>query len=440
MLQFSPDLIHINDYKYVLPDEMIARFPLENRSGSKLLIYDRGTVSHTTFSNITELAGNGGLLIFNNTRVIQARILMYKETGSKIEIFLLEPFSPAEYNLAFSSSPGCVWKCMVGNKKKWKGGELTKAIEMNGEKIFLSARIIRDHGSWQEILFVWEPGCHPFSRVIDVAGLTPIPPYLNRMPADSDKLRYQTVYSKFEGSVAAPTAGLHFTSEILDAFKKNGTLSGEITLHVGAGTFQPVKSATAGEHPMHAEHFSVSAEIIKKIRNNLGVITAVGTTSMRALESIYWLGVKQLYLVVSQNASEEKQPCITQPHSDEFMQRPGGRIKDEMQLSQWEHLELPQDVPASVALDALSIRLAKDNLKEIEAKTEMMIIPGYKFRIASKLITNFHQPGSTLLLLIAAFIGKEWRKVYDYALTNNFRFLSYGDSSLLIPEAQSDIR
>ncbi len=429
MPHVPPESIKIEDFSYNLPDEMIARFPLENRAESKLLVYDRGDVSHTTFHNISKLTGSEGLMIFNNTRVIQARILMYKDTGSKIEIFLLEPLRPVEFNIAFSSSSGCLWKCMVGNKKRWKGGKLCKELTTGGEKINLFTKIVKDHGSWQEIEFSWHPEHHPFSGVIDSAGLTPIPPYLDRMPVDSDKLNYQTVYSRFEGSVAAPTAGLHFTGEILEKLKKNNLLTEEITLHVGAGTFQPVKSETAGGHPMHAEHFSVSLEIVEKIRSNLTKITAVGTTSLRTLESIYWLGVKQLVNCTKHISGRRKQLLSGKERLPE-----GEKPEYPLLLSQWEHLELPSDIPATEALGALIDRLKLDGLSELAAKTEIMIIPGYKFRVTDRLITNFHLPGSTLLLLIAAFIGNDWRKVYNYALDNDFRFLSYGDSSLLIPK------
>jgi S-adenosylmethionine:tRNA ribosyltransferase-isomerase len=408
----SPDLVRIADYTYTLPEEMIARYPLENRAHSKLLVYDRGKISHTTFSNISGLARET-LMIFNNTRVIQARILMYKDTGPRIELLLLEPLSPSEYNLAFSTSSGCLWKCMTGNKKRWKGGELTKEIIIDREKIILSARILKDHGPWQETAFSWVPSHQPFGSVIEAAGITPIPPYLGRMPEEDDRSRYQTVYSRHEGSVAAPTAGLHFTDEILGDLKKYGTLTGEITLHVGAGTFLPVKSPTAGGHPMHAEHFSAGRKIIEQIRNNPGRVTAVGTTSARALESLYWLGVKQLL-----NGNEQ--------------QGSGGTRRTPLLLSQWEHLHLPADLPPGKALDALLRLLAQEGVNSLEAKTEIMITPGYNFRIADRLVTNFHQPESTLLMLIAAFIGDDWRRVYNYALNNNFRFLSYGDSSLLI--------
>ena len=476
-LHLNPESVRIDDYTYILPDDMIARFPLVNRAGSKLLVYDRGSISHTTFRNIAGLTGGDELMIFNNTRVIKARILMSKDSGAKIEIFLLEPLSPAEYNIAFSSPSGCRWKCMVGNKKRWKRGKLNKKLTIEGKKATLSSRIVKDHDSWQEIEFLWEPGYIPFSLVIDKVGLTPIPPYLDRMPVDTDETNYQTVYSRFEGSVAAPTAGLHFTPEILEELKNNGTLLGEVTLHVGAGTFLPVKSVTAGGHPMHTEHFSVSLETLKKIRTKQGKITAVGTTSIRVLESIYWLGVKQMIhdskhpvqdhkdrtqdrkqlqygknhlhhidnqmhlCDIPQNnvnrqpdkSNKQQSSNEKQQNSNEKQQSTERNIKAPMLLSQWEHLQLPQNVPFNEALDAIVGRLVQEGLHELDTKTEIMIIPGYRFRVADKMITNFHQPGSTLLLLIAAFIGEDWRKVYDYALKNNFRFLSYGDSSLLIP-------
>ncbi len=412
MINLTPCPVRIEDYNYVLPDEMIARFPCEDRAGSKILVYDKGDIGHTYFHNIPRITDNGGLMIFNNTKVIQARILMYKETGSRIEILILEPVSPAEYNLAFSSVAGCRWKCMVGNKKRWKNGKLVKELIIKGERVTLETFIVNDHGPWQEIEFMWTPAHYPFSLIIDKAGLTPIPPYLDRMPVDSDKWRYQTVYSSPEGSVAAPTAGLHFTGEILETLKKNGASMGEITLHVGAGTFQPVTSAMAGEHLMHAENFSVNRKTIKKLRNNPGRITAVGTTSVRALESIYWLGVKQL---ISKKG---------------FLQN--------HELLQWEETKLPSYIPADRSLEALEIIMENDNIAKLEAKTQLMITPGYRFRIANKMITNFHQPKSTLLLLVAAFIGNDWRKVYNYALDNDFRFLSYGDSSLLIPKNEAE--
>lgn len=407
MSPVSSPSVQIDHYDYFLPESRIARYPLETRSESKLLLCVQGNISHTYFKNLAEYTAKDELMIFNNSRVIQARIIMHKQTGSRIEIFLLEPSCPAEYDLAFTATGFCTWKCMTGNKKRWKDGRLEKDIHIDNIKTRLSAETVEDHGDWQVIRFSWLPRELPFSSIIKHAGLTPIPPYLKRMPRTVDKTRYQTVYSRYEGSVAAPTAGLHFTKELLAELNKQGTHIEEITLHVGAGTFQPVKTPAIDEHPMHTEKFSVNLQTIEKILKFSGKITAVGTTSARTLESLYWLGVK---LLVSQKGNGEHEI-----------------------LSQWEPYNLPSDIPVPRALENLCENLIKENKKEILAKTQLMIIPGYKFRLVNKMITNFHQPKSTLLLLTAAFIGNNWRKVYDYALDNDFRFLSYGDSSLLIP-------
>ncbi len=400
--------MHIENYSYTLPDNRIARFPTENPGDSKLLVYDRGKISHCPFGSLPRFIDSGGLMVFNNTRVIQARIIMEKPTGAAIEIFLLEPAEPAEYHLAFASAPGCLWKCMTGNKKRWKGGQLEKAVDYGDGTIRLFAEIENDHGAWQEIRFTWDPGDMAFGRVIDLAGLTPVPPYLGRAPVPADRHRYQTAYARHEGSVAAPTAGLHFTGEMLEKLKKQGLRTAEITLHVGAGTFQPVKVPDIMQHHMHAERFAVDAATLEAVYGSPGKITAVGTTSVRTLESLYWLGVKRLYC-------GKNDPCPDR-------------------LSQWEIKDLPQDIPVRQALEALLEELRYEGKKQLAAATQLMILPGYRFRAVNRLITNFHQPGSTLLLLIAAFIGEDWKKVYDYALKNDFRFLSYGDSSLLIPD------
>lgn len=399
--------VHIDHYDYILPESRIARFPLENPADSKILIYDKGNLSHSLFKDIAGYMKKDDLLVFNNTRVVQARIIMSKPTGAAIEILLLEPASPPQYNQAFACPSGCRWKCMTGNKKKWKGGPLEKEIIAGGTRVSLTAEIVNDYGAWQEISFTWSPGELPFGIIIENAGLTPIPPYLNRPPEAVDKQRYQTVYSRYEGSVAAPTAGLHFTRELINDLLGQGTRMTEVTLHVGAGTFQPVKAQTADLHQMHTEHFTVNKKTLETILDGHENITAVGTTSVRTLESLYWLGVKQLDK--SKNGMEANM------------------------LSQWETGGLPHDIPVYKALEALLKNLLKNNKTELVAKTQLMIIPGYNFRMVKKLITNFHQPRSTLLLLIAAFIGEDWKKVYAYALKNDFRFLSYGDSSLLIP-------
>jgi S-adenosylmethionine:tRNA ribosyltransferase-isomerase len=407
MSEFSPMGADIDNYDYALPQQRIARYPLEDPAGSKLLVYDRGKISHSEFRRIPEYINSGELVIFNNTKVIQARIIMYKPTGSKIEILLLEPTSPPEYHLAFSSEYACNWKCMTGNKKRWKGGPLVREFSAGGIKTKLSAEIVYDHGHWQEIKFMWGAPEISFSQVIECAGLTPIPPYLNRDSEELDKNRYQTVYSRFEGSVAAPTAGLHFTKELLRELDRHGALSGEVTLHVGAGTFQPVKARNIDQHEMHTEYFSVDTGTLEKIMSNQGNITAVGTTSARTLETLYWLGVKLI-------------TC-------------GGDIMPQQLLLQGEVSELPVNIPVHQALEALLGELDRNGKKQLNARTQLMITPGYSFRLVKKLITNFHQPRSTLLLLIAAFIGEDWKKVYNYALNNDFRFLSYGDSSILMP-------
>ncbi len=417
-----PENIRMEDYSYQLPEDRIAKFPLEDRAGSKLLVYDRGKIGKTPFRNIIKLAGGDGLLVLNNSRVIQARIIMYKPTGSRIEIFLLEPLEPAGYERAFVASPGCRWKCMTGNKKKWKGGSLAKEVMVHGKKATLKTEMTADHGTWQEIRFSWEPGELQFGDVIDGAGMTPVPPYLDRMPVAGDKSWYQTVYSRHEGSVAAPTAGLHFTGKILDELRASGSATGEITLHVGAGTFAPVKSETADSHHMHSEHFSVTKKTIRQIIDYAGSVTAVGTTSVRTLESLYWMGVKELTGLLNDV-----------PLKETAGKKASGVNSCSSGLSQWEYVSLPGNIPVTAAMEALLHKIDKKDSEILEAKTGMMIVPGYRFRVTNRLITNFHQPGSTLLLLIAAFIGKDWRRVYKYALDHDFRFLSYGDSSFLIP-------
>jgi S-adenosylmethionine:tRNA ribosyltransferase-isomerase len=397
----------IENYSYTLPDERIARFPTDKPGDSRLLVYNGGKISHSGFARLPGLVEKNGLMVFNNTRVIQARIIMEKPTGAAIEVFLLEPVSPPQYDLAFAAAPGCVWKCMTGNRKKWKGGRLEKVVRCGDATASLFAEIENDHGEWQEIRFSWEPGTLVFGKIVDCAGLTPVPPYLNRAPVPADRQRYQTVYARHEGSVAAPTAGLHFTREILQELKARGTQTAEITLHVGAGTFRPVKVSDPEQHRMHAERFMVNASTLESVLESHGKITAVGTTSVRTLESLYWLGVKRLHY-----GREDPNPDM---------------------LSQWENRELPGDIPVARALEVLLNDLHEKGNSHLEAGTCLMIVPGYRFRLVNRLITNFHQPRSTLLMLIAAFIGEDWKKVYDYALENEFRFLSYGDSSLLIP-------
>ena len=394
--------INISDYNYELPDERIAKFPLEKRDSSKLLTYTSGAVSTNTFSSLPEILPAGSCLVFNNTRVIQARLEFFKSTGSRIEIFCLEPHMPAAYEQSFSSTESCVWKCMVGNLKKWKGEVLHKQVLVGEEQLVLQAERLETSGNTSFIKFSWNTGCS-FSEILDALGELPIPPYLNRKTQESDKTTYQTVYSKIKGSVAAPTAGLHFTPEVISALHGKGMKTMELTLHVGAGTFQPVKAEEIGGHAMHAEKIEVSREFIENLIQNLGHIVAVGTTSVRTLESLYYLGV--------------------QLHSGDT----------KLLVNQWEPYEADKVLTSREALEAILNYMHETQSNILYATTQIMIVPGYKFNIVNILITNFHQPKSTLLLLLAAFVGEKWRELYSYALENDYRFLSYGDSSVLIP-------
>lgn len=392
--------INISDYNYNLPDERIAKFPLEKRDSSKLLTYVSGNVSTNVFSSLPEILPANSCLVFNNTRVIQARLEFFKSTGSRIEIFCLEPQEPSSYELSLSSTQSCVWKCMVGNLKKWKGEVLKK--EVGCDNLILEAERLETNGNTSYIKFSWNNGVS-FAEVLDLLGELPIPPYLNRKTQESDKTTYQTVYSKVKGSVAAPTAGLHFTPEVISALHDKGIKTMELTLHVGAGTFQPVKAEEIGGHAMHAEKIEVSREFIENLIENLGNIVAVGTTSVRTLESLYYLGV--------------------QLHNGDTS----------LLVNQWEPYESEKVLTAREALEAILNYMEKTQSNILYATTQIMIVPGYKFNIVNVLITNFHQPKSTLLLLLAAFVGEKWRELYKYALENDYRFLSYGDSSVLIP-------
>ena len=392
--------INISDYNYELPDERIAKFPLKKRDSSKLLTYISGNVSTNVFSSLPEILPANSCLVFNNTRVIQARLEFFKSTGSRIEIFCLEPQEPSSYELSLSSTQSCVWKCMVGNLKKWKGEVLKK--EIGSDNLVLEAERLETNGNTSFIKFSWNNGVS-FAEVLDLLGELPIPPYLNRKTQESDKTTYQTVYSKVKGSVAAPTAGLHFTPEVISALHTKGIKTMELTLHVGAGTFQPVKAEEIGGHAMHAEKIEVSKEFIQNLIENLGNIVAVGTTSVRTLESLYYLGV--------------------QLHNGDTS----------LLVNQWEPYENASTLSAKESLQAILNYMEQTQSNVLYATTQIMIVPGYKFNIVNVLITNFHQPKSTLLLLLAAFIGEKWRELYKYALENDYRFLSYGDSSVLIP-------
>ena len=394
----------ITDYTYHLPDERIAKFPPDKRDQSKLLVYRNGMISCDVFSNFPDHIGKNDMLVFNNTRVIRARMEMEKETGARIEIFCIEPHEPNDYHLAFTQHDTCQWKCMVGNLKKWKSEILKKRIRLgNGMEIELQAERLTGSDQYHVIRFNWTGGID-FGSLLEICGSTPIPPYLNRKTEKIDETRYQTVYSKYKGSVAAPTAGLHFTPQILQQLSDKGVTLNEITLHVGAGTFRPVQQDDFRQHEMHVEYFFVQSDEIRNLLANKGVLTAVGTTTLRALESIYWLGVKM---------SDNK------------------NTTENLLLNQWEADTLPQNISMEQSLTNVLKLLEKHQHNSVMAATKMMIVPGYTFRTCQRLITNFHQPQSTLLLLVGAFAGERWKDVYQYALEHDFRFLSYGDCSLL---------
>jgi S-adenosylmethionine:tRNA ribosyltransferase-isomerase len=398
--------IKIDEYDYDLPADRIAQHPLPGRDSSKLLVYDGRGISSDSFSNIGSHIPPGSHLVFNNTRVISARLLFSKESGALVEVLCLEPLSPHSYELSFSSVDPVEWKCMIGNLKKWKNGMLSMQFATGSETNNLMAERIGQEGEAWRVRFSWSNPRLSFSEVIEASGHTPLPPYINREDEIEDRLRYQTVYSRIRGSVAAPTAGLHFTDELLRSLSENGIGASNITLHVGAGTFQPVRTSGIADHTMHCERFSVTGETIENLLTNHGKIIAVGTTSVRTLESLYWLGA-----LISADRSSNN---------------------DEAVISQWDPYGEDRGISVNESLGALKSLMSEKNINELEASTSLIIVPGYRFRMIEGMITNFHQPRSTLLLLVSAWTGNHWKKIYSYALENGFRFLSYGDSSLLI--------
>jgi S-adenosylmethionine:tRNA ribosyltransferase-isomerase len=414
--------IDISDYTYDLPDERIAKYPLQQRDGSKLLVYNRGEITRRIFYELPGILEPDDLLIYNDTRVIQARLKFEKKTGSKIEIFCLEPHDPADYARAFQQSSRAVWKCLVGNAKRWKNGTLEMEVALSGRQLKLYAEKAGRLKDAFLVRFCWEPEDIPFGEILDTAGSTPIPPYLNRDDEAGDKISYQTVYSHFEGSVAAPTAGLHFSDSVLSGIAAKGIRKTSLTLHVGAGTFRPVISRDIYEHTMHEEHFSVPRSSIEALQRHSGNILAVGTTSTRVLESLYWLGAR----LSAEKAGTSKG---TSTGINTVINKQGGAG---LFLDQWEAYDLPA-VGKRSSLENLLEFMDASQTDTLEGLTRLMIVPGYSFRMVGKLLTNYHLPKSTLLLLVAAFIGEDWRRVYIFALENGFRFLSYGDSSLLIP-------
>ena len=402
--------IYIADYNYDLPDERIAKYPIPQRDHSKLLVYRDGQVSEDRFFNVGDYIAPDSLLIYNNTRVIQARLEFRKPTGARIEVFCLEPLAPHDYQLSLSSTTGCMWKCMVGNAKKWHEEAISQELTINGRPIRFSAHKEQTLGNTYAVRFEWDGEKVSFAEILDAIGELPIPPYLNRKTEESDKTTYQTVYSRIKGSVAAPTAGLHFTESVLNDLRSRGIETDEVTLHVGAGTFLPVKTADANEHTMHSEIIAVPKSTIEHIQRKLGKIVAVGTTSMRTLESLYFIGCQLRHLDISTFQDIEI-------HVDQF--------------EPYEEVQSDKVQSTKEALQAIWDYLEVTGQDTLHAETQIMIKPGYTFHVVDQLITNFHQPQSTLLLLVSAFVGGDWRTIYDYALSHDFRFLSYGDSSIL---------
>ena len=393
-------MLSISDYNYPLPDERIAKYPLPQRDHSKLLIYKDGAVSEDRFFRVGDYIPAHSLLVYNNTRVIQARLVFHKPSGARIEIFCLEPLVPHDYQLSLSSTVGCTWKCMIGNAKKFRDTFIDLPLQVAGSTVLLRAAKGEQTGNTFAVTFSWD-GDMSFAEILDAAGELPIPPYLNRPTEESDKTTYQTVYSRIKGSVAAPTAGLHFTDAVLADLRQRGIKTTELTLHVGAGTFQPVKTEDANLHTMHTEIIAVPRQAIADILANLGHVVAVGTTSMRTLESLYFLG------------------CML--HEGDTS----------MHVPQFMPYEQEWTLHTKDALLTLINYLDDTRQDTLHAETQIMIKPGYRFRVVEQLITNFHQPKSTLLLLVSAFVGEDWKKIYSYALSHDFRFLSYGDSSIL---------
>ncbi len=399
--------IRISDYNYNLPEERIAKFPLPVRDQSKLLVYRHGNIEESVFTFLPDFLETGELMIFNNTKVIQARLHFRKETGALIEIFCLEPILPNDYALNFQQRNHVAWLCMIGNLKKWKEGNLCRQITINGQTVTLTARRGECRGTSHWVDFFWDNEEITFADILESFGELPIPPYLNRDTQESDKETYQTVYSKIKGSVAAPTAGLHFTERVLNDLRRKGIDLEEVTLHVGAGTFKPVKSELIEGHEMHTEYISVNKSTIKKLLKHNGEAVAVGTTSVRTLESLYYIG-----------ATVANNPDANQ---------------EDLHVKQWIPYQKPDTLSTTEALQALLGYMNCHQIDTLHASTQIIIAPGYRYKIVKKMITNFHQPQSTLLLLVSAFVNGNWKTIYRYALDHGFRFLSYGDSSLLIP-------
>ena len=400
--------IQISDYNYTLPDERIAKFPMSQRDHSRLLVYRHGQISDDVFYRLPQYLPSGALMVFNNTKVIQARLHFRKETGALIEVFLLEPAHPADYEQMFQTTGHCAWLCLIGNLKKWKEGTLSRSFSVNGNPLTLTVERGPMSGTSHLVDFRWDNDAVTLAEILEVVGELPIPPYLNRDTQESDLTTYQTVYSKIKGSVAAPTAGLHFTPQVLADIDAKGVDRDEVTLHVGAGTFKPVKSKEIEGHTMHTEYICVHRRTIEKLIQHQVQAIAVGTTSVRTLESLYYIGLKLL-----------RNPELTE---------------ESLHVDQWEPYEQADTlVEPMEAINAILLWMQRNKMETLHSATQIIIAPGYEYKIVKMLVTNFHQPQSTLLLLVSAFVKGQWRSIYDYALDHDFRFLSYGDSSLLIP-------
>lgn len=404
----DPRTLSIKDFTYSLPEERIAKYPLAERDASKLLIYNEGNISEDVYRNISDHIPPNSLLVFNDTKVVEARLLFQKQTGGVIEIFCLEPHQQyPDITTAMLQHEKVLWHCLIGGASKWKHGQiLEKKIIYNSKECVLQARYVEKISDSFIVELSWNDSSLSFAEVLHLFGAIPLPPYIKREVEQSDSERYQTVYAHYEGSVAAPTAGLHFTEKVFESLTQKNIDKDFVTLHVGAGTFKPVKSETMQEHEMHAEYFTVSKALIQNLLDHLDKnIIAIGTTSLRTLESLYWLGVETTHAL---------------------------SLHEKPEITQWEVYDRnKKNISTKEALNNLLERMNEQRLDHLTAKTQIIIAPGYQFRIVNGLVTNFHQPQSTLLLLVAAFIGQDWKKVYDYALENNFRFLSYGDGSLL---------
>jgi S-adenosylmethionine:tRNA ribosyltransferase-isomerase len=397
--------INIEEYKYDLPDERIAQYPVNERGSSKLLLYNKGNISEDVFSNIANYLPGNSLLVFNNTRVIRARLLFRKATGAIIEIFCLEPVNPADYEKSFSSTGPVEWKCIIGNLKKWKDNEISLRFPFNGSEKELKAEKIMAAGEAWIIRFSWDDGKITFCDVTEAAGHIPLPPYVKREDESADDIRYQTVYSSIKGSVASPTAGLHFTRKIISSIHERGFRSVELTLHIGAGTFKPVRATDISKHEMHCEHFFITGNLIRDLLLYEGKTIAIGTTSVRTLESLYWLGAGLACKSANDNG---------------------------LNVGQWDPYINVAEISFGDSMASLLGQMEKKGVDYLHGSTTLMIVPGYRFRVINGMVTNFHQPGSTLLLLVSAYTGNKWKDIYNYAMGNGYRFLSFGDTSLLI--------